>query len=382
MKKNYLLCGCLLLSLSAYSQVGINTTTPQSTFDVTGAPTDAAKLDGILAPRITGVQLRAKNYTNAQQGALVYVSTADTAPEGQTVNVTSSGYYFFNGTIWVKINSGIGTFDTTDDAFVNNAASTRVELGTNSNGSTTRTAGTEFVIKDNGHVGINITNPISALQVMENSSLGSNELRMSSANTPPYFIADRFKASGNLTDGDELGRFVFNAKIAGGSFPVAGIHAFYNGSGTTNLSSIVFRTSDSPKMILDASGNLGIGADPATAKIDVNGTARIRSLTNATTNTTYDRNVVADANGNLGYSNVVVPSDASGSVAINAAPVNVCTNCFLTQVVPVITVLQTVSRLSPPSYNFAQSGNNITLDFQSSTNDSTQVTYTVLFVRK
>lgn len=261
MKKNYLLCGCLLLSLSAYSQVGINTTTPQSTLDVTGIPSDASKLDGILAPRITGVQLRSKTYTNSQQGALVYVSTADTAPAGQTINVISSGYYFFNGTVWIKINSGISSFDTTDDAFVNNAANTRVELGTNSNGTTARAAGSEFVIQDNGHVGIGNTSPASALHITENSSAGSNELRMSSANNPPQVIVDRLKASGNLVSGDELGRFVFNAKIAGGSFPVAGIRSYYRGTGTTNSSSMVFSTSDSNKMAIDEVGRVSIGSN-------------------------------------------------------------------------------------------------------------------------
>ena len=59
------------------------------------------------APQITGAQLRAKTYTDAQTGALVYVSEADTAPAGQTVDVTSVGYYYFNGAAainkWVPI---------------------------------------------------------------------------------------------------------------------------------------------------------------------------------------------------------------------------------------------------------------------------------------
>ncbi|MCW4450730.1 hypothetical protein OK344_00735 [Kaistella sp. BT6-1-3] len=85
--------------------VGINTTTPAATLDVNGFAADTAKLDGIIAPRITGNQLRAKNYTRAQTGSIVYATLPDTSPAGQTINVTSAGYYYFDGTIWQKLSS-------------------------------------------------------------------------------------------------------------------------------------------------------------------------------------------------------------------------------------------------------------------------------------
>ena len=88
-----------------FSQVGINTTTPKATLDVVGKPTDILSLDGITAPRITGTQLRSKIYTAAQTGTLIYATAPDTAPEGQTVDVTNIGYYYFNGTKWIKINA-------------------------------------------------------------------------------------------------------------------------------------------------------------------------------------------------------------------------------------------------------------------------------------
>lgn len=94
------------ISGCAFAQnVGINTTSPKVTLDVTGQPTSTTILDGITAPRITGTQLRAKTYTSDQLGALVFVTTADTAPAGQTIDVRSSGYYYFNGTKWILVNS-------------------------------------------------------------------------------------------------------------------------------------------------------------------------------------------------------------------------------------------------------------------------------------
>lgn len=86
------------------AQVGINTNQAQATLDVTGFPANSGKLDGIIAPRLTGDQLRAKNYTSAQTGATVYVTAADTAPAGQTLNVTSAGYYYFDGSSWIRVN--------------------------------------------------------------------------------------------------------------------------------------------------------------------------------------------------------------------------------------------------------------------------------------
>lgn len=100
----------LLAGSFAFAQIGVNTDIPQATFEVVGNPTDNTKFDGIIAPRITGDQLKTKTYTSSQTGALVYVTAADSAPSGQTLDVTSSGYYYFNGdpsvNKWEKFLSG------------------------------------------------------------------------------------------------------------------------------------------------------------------------------------------------------------------------------------------------------------------------------------
>lgn len=91
-----------LLSAGFYlsAQVGINTGGPQATLDVVGFPSNTNKLDGVIAPRLTGAQLSAKNYTAAQTGAIVYVTVVEAAPAGQTAAVVSPGYYYFDGTKW------------------------------------------------------------------------------------------------------------------------------------------------------------------------------------------------------------------------------------------------------------------------------------------
>lgn len=90
----------LSASSIAIAQVGINIESPNATFDVTGFPANPNKPDGFIAPRLTGVQLKAKNYTTSQTGAIVYVTVAETTPTGQTVDVVSPGYYYFDGVKW------------------------------------------------------------------------------------------------------------------------------------------------------------------------------------------------------------------------------------------------------------------------------------------
>lgn len=108
MKKHFLALLLFINSL-AWAQsgsVGINTTTPNATFEVAGKPAITTAMDGIIAPRITGDQLFAKTYTSAQDGSIVYVTAAALPANqtGQTINVTQPAYYYFDGVNlkWVR----------------------------------------------------------------------------------------------------------------------------------------------------------------------------------------------------------------------------------------------------------------------------------------
>ncbi|RLJ23580.1 hypothetical protein CLU97_4354 [Chryseobacterium sp. 7] len=109
MKKTLILCAMITTSF-AFAQVGINTPNAQSTLDIVGSPNDTTKADGIIAPRLTGNQLAAKDakYTAAQTGAMVYVTAAAAPTTPKTINVTSPGYYTFNGNIWTTSSNNTG----------------------------------------------------------------------------------------------------------------------------------------------------------------------------------------------------------------------------------------------------------------------------------
>lgn len=113
MKSKLFTLAFLSISLSIYAQVGINVVMPQASLDVVGFPSDNSKLDGVIAPRLTGVQLKAKSYTTAQTGAIVYVTAAEIAPAGQTIDVVVPGYYYFDGTKWSNLGASWRTTGNT-----------------------------------------------------------------------------------------------------------------------------------------------------------------------------------------------------------------------------------------------------------------------------
>lgn len=101
MKKIMTVAG-FLFSLSIAAQVGINTVVPQATLDVTAKTTDGSKPEGLIAPRLTGDQIKAGDaqYKAEHTGAIVYATSAVTTPSAKTVNILSQGYYYFDGSVW------------------------------------------------------------------------------------------------------------------------------------------------------------------------------------------------------------------------------------------------------------------------------------------
>lgn len=104
------------IAFAQAGRVGINTETPKTTLDVTGKiGTDGKSLPdditGLQAPRLTREELtnKALIYGADQKGTLIYITDISGGDAGATTprkNITSVGYYYFDGTDWIKIVTG------------------------------------------------------------------------------------------------------------------------------------------------------------------------------------------------------------------------------------------------------------------------------------
>lgn len=105
-----LVTALLLITNKMFSQVGINNQDPKSTLDITAKTTDGTKPEGVIAPRLTGDQIKSGNsqYNMAQKGTLVYATSGISSGDatGKTSYITTEGYYYFDGIVW-KSMSGI-----------------------------------------------------------------------------------------------------------------------------------------------------------------------------------------------------------------------------------------------------------------------------------
>ncbi|SEM76980.1 hypothetical protein SAMN05421856_106205 [Chryseobacterium taichungense] len=111
-----------LYSLSLIAQVGVNTTTPKATLDVTARTTNGSRPEGFIAPRLTGDQIKAADaqYETAQTGTIAYATSAATMPRTtKTAGITAPGYYYFDGAVWKSLSMGGTTASVVSDCNIN-----------------------------------------------------------------------------------------------------------------------------------------------------------------------------------------------------------------------------------------------------------------------
>lgn len=103
MNKRVCLLVVLFISVKAFTQTGIGTTTPNASAKLDVVATDK----GFLPPRVALTAANAfapiTGTSSAAAGLLVY----NTATAGAIPNNVVPGYYYWNGTSWVQIASGL-----------------------------------------------------------------------------------------------------------------------------------------------------------------------------------------------------------------------------------------------------------------------------------
>lgn len=311
MKKNTILIVSLFIGFSAYGQVGINTESPKATLDVVAKAADVTVTDGIIAPRLTGNQLRSKTYTAEQTGALVYVTAPDTAPAGQTVNVTSIGYYYFNGTQWISTAG--------NDVNIYNANGTltnarRITLGGNS--LTVQGTGQSTVFNPNTGL---LQTGLATSATKHASGIFTAADNNGNAISSRLIFQIYPEQAGQIIADNDARALALSTHLTTQSAPIT----FSTSRGNS--------TEGTEKMRITGEGNIGINTGTPTEKLDNNGITRLRSLPlSGTANAIYTlpagngasasqdqtftatRTVVADSNGVLGYVNGL-PSTGGGT---------------------------------------------------------------------
>lgn len=153
--KNLYLSIALFVTLFTSAQVGVGTTTPNGALDVTST------IDGMLIPRVALSATNIATVSTPTVSELVY----NTFTSAVGPNQVTPGFYYWNGTLWVRLATG----NTNDWALLGNSGT---NPGTNFLGTTDNQS---FVIRTNnnerlrvlnsGQVGIGTPTPVATLEV-------------------------------------------------------------------------------------------------------------------------------------------------------------------------------------------------------------------------
>jgi len=180
--KNIALFQLIYLPVFLSGQVGINTVIPSTTLEIKGKPQDPNVADGLIAPEITGLQLKNKDnkYTAAQNGSIVYVTepltSSTTTPK--TIYVLKTGYYNFDSSKgtdgqWIKMfHDPIQVISGADGTSAYTGPG--ITLISNSTAERATLVSRTFTLNEKSLVHFTISVPVSNLLAANGSSITSN----------------------------------------------------------------------------------------------------------------------------------------------------------------------------------------------------------------
>ncbi|MDP9954757.1 hypothetical protein J2X97_000394 [Epilithonimonas hungarica] len=188
----------VLISSLSFSQVGINTESPKSTMDISakrnssGVIEDYSQYYGLQAPRLTRDELTnvSVTYGAEQNGAIIYISDISGGnSDAPRTNITSVGYYYFDGTLWQKMDinysadNGLRMSDNNIKLGGSLTEATTISGVTNANKLAVTATGIDAINLDNNTLSVDATNdrigigtngPTEKLDVAGNISVSNN----------------------------------------------------------------------------------------------------------------------------------------------------------------------------------------------------------------
>ncbi|MCS3532992.1 hypothetical protein [Chryseobacterium sp. JUb7] len=352
----------IIVALSGYysqvnAQIGINNGAPASTLDITAknpVGTDT-NVDGILIPRVD--RQRAQSMASVPTSTLIYVNSVATGTTGGTaVNIDATGYYYFNGTVWMKLNpsstpnSVVNIYNSdgtlTDNRIVTQGSNTLSFVGTAANAFSVD-GSTFSVDAANDRVGVGTIAPTVKLQVQGSQLLNAALTGAATKNALDINVGQDGFGYGNRAD-----NYGINMKSSSSIFPgtISRINFGDTSTGTAvgprYMSFSVGITPNELMYLTDANaGRVGIGTVSPASRFHVDGgesrfsnTTSAWALAPSTGGTTGASNsfevvdrvnnvrrMVFNDNGDMSLGGTIVNNSAGGVISIRSGNVGIGT---------------------------------------------------------
>ncbi|SHK07793.1 beta strand repeat-containing protein [Chryseobacterium polytrichastri] len=365
MKKKFgLACVLLVTANVAYAQIGMNTPNPKSTLDITAKnPNGTTKIpEGLLIPRVD--RQRAQSMDNIIASTMIYVDNVSTgSATGKSVNINATGFYFFDGTVWVKMKSEstaaiydadgilksdrtvahgdkklkftgttVNTFSVDGNTFSVDAANKRIGLGTaipqnkldlgsDAAKDATDEAGKKLAVYNspngNSFYGLGVNGYTLQLHAASAKNDAPQMVLKNTGNVgigtvEPQNRLDLGTITGGTDDTAVAGKklAVYN-NATGSQFYGLGVS-----SQKLQFHAAANKTS-APGMVLTGAGNVGIGTTNPESRLHINGSLRIENGEQAN-----NRVLTSDANGVATWKDLPANIDtslynANGSISAN-----------------------------------------------------------------
>ncbi len=243
-----------LYGMAGFAQVGIGTVTPAATLDITATNLAGTSVDGLLVPRVS--RLRAQTMTGTPTSTVLYVDNATNGTAtGTTINVNAVGFYYFDGTVWQKLGSGVanawnvtgnsglsaatnflGTTDAVDLAFRrNNSASGKIGATSTSLGVNALTAG---AATNNAALG---TNALALSTGADNVAVGNGTLAVNTTGIQNTGIGNAALAANTGNASTAVGYQALGANTSGSNGTAVGFQALSKNTTASNNTGIGFQ---------------------------------------------------------------------------------------------------------------------------------------------